>query len=260
VGVGIPEFDEVESPDVGVSLPAPPPNFPSPIPTSWVVFAAPLAHLTLYPEAIETPEEFFPFLKKFKSSAGGTKVQKRVDYDFSHSGIPLFEFSCQDLFNTPTPVPFLSVDSIGPYSQYDKHEPFTPEQFARVQLRFSDLCDERRYGNNRCGNNDKLTAMGIENGGLGTPSPYSGLWWRAFYEEMYNDASVWRDIKQAMGRGKCRVVLRWSEWEADESEDAEIKKIMEETVADINTGRGGPAPNLSKLSFVVPLPLRKGVY
>ncbi|KUJ15154.1 uncharacterized protein LY89DRAFT_735289 [Mollisia scopiformis] len=48
------------------------------------------------------------------------------------------------------------------------------------------------------------------------PSPYYGTWWKIFYEGIYADEARWRRIREAMGRGACRVVVRWEDWQIEE--------------------------------------------
>ncbi len=50
------------------------------------------------------------------------------------------------------------------------------------------------------------------------PVPNRGVWWRVFYERMEADVERWRRIRQAMGRGMCRVVVRWVEKDGVEVE------------------------------------------
>lgn len=48
------------------------------------------------------------------------------------------------------------------------------------------------------------------------PAPNRGVWWKVFYERMYEDVARWDKVRKAMGRGKCRVVIRWIEALAEE--------------------------------------------
>lgn len=70
----------IEQPVVAFSDPTAtaPPKWPKDLPPAWVVFAAPLEHLTAHPVSEE------------RRAKG--QVFKRVEYDFAHQGAPLFEF------------------------------------------------------------------------------------------------------------------------------------------------------------------------
>ncbi|KUJ15153.1 uncharacterized protein LY89DRAFT_783358 [Mollisia scopiformis] len=88
----------------------PPPNFPDPVPSSWVVFACPLSNVKTYPESEEKApnepanstieedgEDIEPSHPPAKRSnpfnTRRKKVYKRQDYDFAQQGVPIFEFS-----------------------------------------------------------------------------------------------------------------------------------------------------------------------
>ncbi|KAE8441034.1 hypothetical protein EG329_006098, partial [Mollisiaceae sp. DMI_Dod_QoI] len=103
----------------------PPPNFPDPIPVAWMIFASPIDHLTTYPTQVENiivkdpsngahttnrygdenqppspnlripAKRSNPFTQPSSSKLPNAKrmTHKRTDYDFSHQGLPLFEFS-----------------------------------------------------------------------------------------------------------------------------------------------------------------------
>ncbi|KAF4634751.1 hypothetical protein G7Y89_g3350 [Cudoniella acicularis] len=101
----------------------PPPSFPTPIPTSWVVFALPLANCISFPTVVETFDSLTsygdssahatplstasstasfktawssPFGRNRGSNRGGGNdnlIHKRTDYDLSICGVPIFEFS-----------------------------------------------------------------------------------------------------------------------------------------------------------------------
>lgn len=75
------------------------------------------------------------------------------------------------------------------------------------------------------------------NGGVGVQSPNRGVWWEVFYKRMYEDRARWRAVKRAMGRGKCRVVVRWVEFaegEGDGDGDGDAD-------ADVDMGSGRDA-------------------
>lgn len=42
---------------------------------------------------------------------------------------------------------------------------------------------------------------------------------------MYVDRAMWRSVRRAMGRGKCRVVIRWSEFECGDVKDVDMGEL-----------------------------------
>lgn len=188
-----------------------PPNFQIPIPTSWLVFACPLENVTAYPEALDTQSSSgtssFSSRTKFPSSSrkGGKKIYKRRDFDFSHNGLPVFEFNntTGGMFNgddgSELP-PFLEVGGIGPFYSGDEHESLSDaDREAKIK---------------QSGENEKYW-LGPEQGGKKVVSPYKGQWWEVFYEQIAADAARWEGIRAAMSRGKCRVVIRYMEFAED---------------------------------------------
>ena len=183
-----------------------PPNFPYPTPLSWLVFAAPKAHITTYPSNTENHDGSISnrphhFTNKSK------KVYKRTDYDFSFSGIPLFEFSSTDIF-TATSVrhEFLSIEQMGGWSESDPFSAYSDDEYQRMYSLWEDgewdlSADAPRAG--RFDKDGRPTAP--------IPPPNRGAWWKVFYERMATDVERWKMIRTAMGRGKCRVVVRWTE-------------------------------------------------
>jgi hypothetical protein len=199
---------------------APPPNFPSPIPHSWLVFAAPLAHVTVYPESIEkdaaSPEA--PGTAGFEQD-GGKAVHKRIDYDFSHQGAPLFEFSSAGLFAGQL-TDFLSVEKIGAFCAADGYESYSEKEYQGLY--------------------EAWVQMGgsAEGGAFGKmPCPNRGVWWKEFYRRVGEDCERWRKVRRAMGRGTCRIVLRWVETE--DEEDGEEHEEEEEDFGRVGRTLGG---------------------
>ncbi len=289
----------------------PPPNFPSPVPTSWVVFACPLANVTVHKEIIEhisnakgpqmgtaagaaealkskrgprlgnfplvredragvetrpmgmmsqgpglRPHEMRPGVGGMGMSASssssssaassdqpmtgysqgtgnvgssgnvpgdicggrrGRVISKRTDIDLSHQGIPIFEFStlaAPYLNNriTSSARPFLSVDGIGPWHAYDKFEAYPDPEYMKIFLSWRQWLKDQ---------SDISEGDGLAVGGKGrernmeVPSVFMGTWWGVFVQAMFDDVWKWEHIKGAMGRGKCRVVVRWKDWEEE---------------------------------------------
>jgi hypothetical protein len=251
------------SPDqnpIPTSYPTAPPNFPHPYPTSWLVFACPTAHVTSYPSIIETPSTSsnptnpletsastqtqtikpnYPFLRSTTTTTNNSsrrgshkKIHKRKDFDFSHQGTPLFEFSSVDLFPTNGQTEaqarsFLSVENLGRFfGSEDEWEECSDEEYKFVVQQWEDndyrlgTTDTARYGSkgggdgdgDRCGVKDGDRDEGHERE-KELPSPYKGLWWKCFYEAMYRDAARWNRVRLAMGMGMCRVVVRWVDYQ-----------------------------------------------
>ncbi|KAG9243610.1 hypothetical protein BJ878DRAFT_510016 [Calycina marina] len=224
------------------SQPKAPPNFPQPNPLSWIVIAAPLAHLTIYQEATEKKPSHEAdtaptarFLKKQRSRMSfnsGHKVNKRIDYDFSHSGVPLFEFSMESaegLFQNVKPIPFLSVEGIGSWCPSDPHDWCSKDEWLAQQAAYSRYIPELKAKNP-----DLYKMMldtrpdGIFNRGFGVASPFAGLWWAEFYRGMHIDAGRWRAIRRAMARGACRVVARWTEFVKPDNENEGVEMLSKQ--------------------------------
>lgn len=156
-------------------------------------------------------------------------VTKRRDFDFAHHGLPIFEFSGSStgsLFTSSSPaLDFLSVEKIGSFHANDEWESMTDEEYQIARGRFDHACqiqsekEKSTEKNAICGEKTRLDDYDSDdeavhcNGGVGVQSPNKGAWWKEFYRKMYADRKTWRGVKHAMGRGKCRVVVRWLESE-----------------------------------------------
>jgi len=224
-----------------------------------MVIAAPLAHLTVYPEIVESPPTSSNtlatrLLKNQKSklaSGSGRKVQKRIDYDFSHSGVPLFEFSMQfqpEVVLNPSSIPYLSVEGIGTWYDGDPYEKLTLDEWDIAQAGFREYVENLAVDDPVRYNaifDARLDGTAVENRGFGVVSPFKGVWWMEFYNGMYANASRWRNVKKTMSRGECRVVVRWTEWECDWVDDMEIEKLLADALTQHRTrGLVGPPLNL----------------
>jgi hypothetical protein len=225
---------------IPTGYPTAPPNFPHPYPTSWLVFACPTAHVTSYPSVVEEPSTEpetnpdYPVLRNGNRGARGKKIHKRKDFDFSHQGTPLFEFSSVDLFPTSSPSTsgsqtrsFLSVENLGRFFHgQDEYEEFSDEEYKSVIEKWEDngyrLCDGRDRAWGRVKGGDGVDRDGEEGHQREKelPSPYKGQWWKFFYEGMYRDAARWNKVRAAMGMGMCRVVVRWVEYQSDPTTSA----------------------------------------
>lgn len=206
------------------ALPRPAPTFPSPIPTSWIAFACPLENVTEYSEVTENITTSVPV------SAGGPAWQKhdlRQDYDFSSGGIPIFEYSSLELMTKLFPkdlIPkfgtkFLSVENLGGYDPYDFCGHLAPQVYIdKLQNREDtpEKWEQNEY------EEDREAPAGLQ-------SPKSGIWWEEFFKKVDADKNIWEDIRSAMGRGRCRVAVRWSETET-----------LRQTEVDLETGEVRP--------------------
>jgi hypothetical protein len=164
----------------------------------------------------------------------GKKLHKRKDFDFSHQGTPLFEFSSLDLFPTTSTSEqtrsFLSVENLRRFFHgEDEYEEFSDEEYKSVIRQWEDagymLGDrDKDGGRDRNGAGvDRGDGMDREEGHereKELPSPYKGHWWKCFYEGMYRDAARWNRVRAAMGMGMCRVVVRWVEYQSDPTTSA----------------------------------------
>lgn len=191
--------------------PKPPPNFPQPVPSSWLVFAAPLSNVTEYPEITERVDNSLlrtasydsPGAKKAKLAT--SKIGKRRDFDFSHSGIPLFEFNTADdfPFSTTPALTFLSIENIAGWQANDAYKVRTTEEYAELR--------ENWHAKGGDGLDSKGQARLDSEGSKELPSPFRGTWWEEFFRKMYDDNRRWGNIKTAMAKGKCRIIARWED-------------------------------------------------
>lgn len=187
------------------ACPTPPPNFPHPIPTSWVVFALPLANCTAYPETIEDISPSFSSGGETSFDSGyhsffqsESKVDhKRADYDLSHSGIPIFEFSQKPnvLFKGWTEF-CAKHGELNPKSGEPTHdESFYAPALDGSFLSIDEIPSWDRKKDNNTDFNERVTRE----------------WWDKWNMGMACEVERWGSIRRAMGRGKCRVVVRWEE-------------------------------------------------
>jgi hypothetical protein len=192
-----------------------PPNFPHQTPLSWLVFAAPKVHVMTYPEATEDipqPARQYPFATRSMA------INKRVDYDFSFSGVPLFEFSSADMFTTTSKrTEFLSIERMGAWYENDPYLEYSEEEYKRMYS----LWEDGEWDATCSRASDGLDYEG--NPKASVPPPNRGVWWKVFYQRMHEDCVRWEKVKKAMGRGKCRVVVRWIE--AVGEEDMETGQV-----------------------------------
>lgn len=211
----------------------PPPNFPRPIPTSFVVFACPSTNLTQYDEITETMAPTpanTPFSRNNipgVPGTGGKKIYKRKDYDLSHQGVPLFEFGGTKFVSSNTCGQFLSVEALGPWYDNDPYLLINPEAYQYLKTNWLESIAEDVQ--DEC---EELVGEGrqrfIRNYMNEPPAPFEGIWWERFYRGIYEDCERWRSVRRAMALGKLRVIVRYTEYEAaypvpkDLNQDAEM--------------------------------------
>ncbi|KAI9648267.1 hypothetical protein NHQ30_002899 [Ciborinia camelliae] len=229
----------LDPPYVGYASHSAPPNFPQPTPTSWLCMAVPLANITSYPVQADTslPSSLLEeTLIKNKHGLPTKKIAKRQDYDMSFQGVPIFEFSTRKLFGatysgsssngemngdanengyTNTPISdFLSVDGLKPYDPKDPYEEFPIEITSNPEYMLS-IC--RRYARKSGIHGQELQHFGEmmeDASGIDISeelSPNEGVWWNTFYRGITKDRVRWEKVRRSMGRGRCRVVVRWQD-------------------------------------------------
>ncbi|RDW65030.1 hypothetical protein BP6252_10681 [Coleophoma cylindrospora] len=178
-----------------------PPNCPSR--SYWVVIAAPLAHVTSY---APTSEHISKPTQQPSTGPHAKRITRRRDFDFSHSGVPLFEFSSESDPTFADGVPFLSVEKMTSWSA-EEHGAYTVEEYAEVHEQWarSDAAWDEESGERKRDMRGKAEQ----------PAAAKGRWWSEFYAKMYEDSRRWGRIRAAMARGKCRVVVRWEEMDAE---------------------------------------------
>ncbi|KAH7346813.1 hypothetical protein BKA65DRAFT_585886 [Rhexocercosporidium sp. MPI-PUGE-AT-0058] len=216
----------------------PPPDFPMPIPTSYVVFACPASNVTEYPDCKDDsapPDPQSPSTSyiyslapsyrssnsnahplyssnsntRTRSTSSAKKFYKRKDYDFSFQGTPLFEFSSATLFSTPSQPrhEILSIDALGSWYPSDS---FGLCDLAEYQARLRAWDDEVE---NLSREERKEDDRAYRDRSAEEPHARKGVWWEKFYEGVYREEGRWRRIRECMSRGKCRIVVRWVESE-----------------------------------------------
>lgn len=96
----------------------------------------------------------------------------------------------------------MSVEQIGGWDRADGFEEVREEEYERLVgevERSKETIKEGGFG-------------GEEGLGKVSVCPFEGRWWKVFWTEMWRDAQRWEKVRRSMGRGRCRVVLRWEEW------------------------------------------------
>ncbi|PQE33925.1 hypothetical protein CJF32_00002789 [Rutstroemia sp. NJR-2017a WRK4] len=205
------------SPAAPPSISPSPPDFPHPAPTSWLMFVAPLSHVSTYPPQHDTaiPSSL---LESTVSTRGipTKKVALRQDFDFSFQGVPVWEFSDKSYLPTthtysvftdpklPAIVPsknFLTL-SLPPLSHL-------ADQSFSVYPAGTDLLAKTASHFYRSGGTPEEFAELVDQGL--DKCVFQGEWWQEFYIRMAEERNRWRRVRESMGRGKCRVVVRWQE-------------------------------------------------
>ncbi|KAM3075545.1 hypothetical protein ACMFMG_007687 [Clarireedia jacksonii] len=181
------------------------------------MFAAPLSNVSAYP--IQHDTEIPSFLLESTVNSRRlptTKIALRQDFDFSFQGVPIWEYSDKSYLPTihtysesldPTTsniVPsknFLSM-SLPPVSSL-------ADQSSSAYPAGADLLTKTvSYLYRHHGTPEEFTDL-VEQGL--DKCVFEEEWWQEFYIRMAEDRSRWRKVRDCMGRGKCRVVVRWQE-------------------------------------------------
>ncbi|TGO37783.1 hypothetical protein BHYA_0089g00220 [Botrytis hyacinthi] len=202
-----------------------PPNFPSPTPATWLCIAVPISNITAYPIQPDTtlpPSLLETTFSHRQHGLPTKKIAKRQDYDFSFQGTPIFEFSTRTLFpqpenpfpNTAPTADFLSVEVPRPYDPSDPYLEFPLQVSSNPGLLQREV---RKYVRAAGVTGEELHTYGdmmVDESGVDVSeevSPNEGIWWCEFYRAITRDRIRWERVKTCMGRGRCRVVLRWQD-------------------------------------------------
>ncbi|TGO30667.1 hypothetical protein BPAE_0004g01260 [Botrytis paeoniae] len=202
-----------------------PPNFPSPTPTTWLCIAVPLSNITVYPIQPDTtlpPSLLEPTFSHSQHGLPTKKIAKRQDYDFSFQGTPIFEFSTRKLFpqpenpfpNTAPTADFLSIEVPRPYDPSDPYLAFPAQVSQNPGLLQREVRKYARAAGVKGGELRTYGDMMTDESGVDVSeevSPNEGIWWCEFYRRITRDRIRWERVKRCMGRGRCRVVLRWQD-------------------------------------------------
>lgn len=119
----------------------------------------------------------------------------------------------RDVYSPPI-ADFLSVDGLKPYDPKDPYLEF-PAEIAQCPELIHAIA--KSYAKSSGLSSAELQKFGKEmedDQGVDISeelSPNDGTWWNAFYRGMTKDRIRWEKIRRSMGRGRCRVVIRWQD-------------------------------------------------
>lgn len=167
-------------------------DIPSPITTTWLVFALPKAYCTIYPERIE---EFSSHSNSHSHNKPQSVAQsqpniinKRIDFDLSFSGVPVFEFSSKPRSTLTSLSAYIETLILRlPKGGSTKEERRVEEEIERLTDLYRDAVGGKW---------------------LSVDTETDKIEWN---EALIWDVERWRDIRAAMSRGKMRLVMRWVE-------------------------------------------------
>ncbi|RDL41152.1 uncharacterized protein BP5553_01131 [Venustampulla echinocandica] len=167
------------------------------LPESWVVFALPLTHCVQYGVVTETsyPKEPVysaepPLTDPSPStlSKAKEKEHKRIDFDLSFSGVPIFEFS-------EKPKKFLEGWDIWCMNN--------------GELSMEADTDEQNWNGGNLGQYLSISA---------TNDPRylheevgDDYWYHHYFTSLRDNVQDWKAIRNIMSEGKLRIVARWDE-------------------------------------------------
>jgi hypothetical protein len=139
---------------------------------------------------------------------------------------------------------YLSVDNIGTWHPSDKYlpKPTPPSTFSKAARKAL-----RNHNDAKSGSNKENIPQGgrapVEVNEYGeqmtTPvlNPFQGRWYKVFYDKLNEDAKRWLDIRNAMGKGMCHIVVRWQEAKGDSRGIVDLSALLS------SFGAGGDAIN-----------------
>jgi hypothetical protein len=181
------------------------------------MFVAPLSHVSAYPTQHDTviPSSL---LEQTVNSRGipTTKVALRQDFDFSFQGVPVWEFSNKSYLPTTHTYSVFTDPEIPPI--------VPSKNFLSLSLPPLSLLMDQSFSVYPAGTDLLAKTASYFYGHGGTPEEFAelveqgldkcvfmGEWWQEFYIKMAEERTRWRRVRESMGRGKCRVVIRWQE-------------------------------------------------
>jgi len=107
---------------------------------------------------------------------------------------------------------------MGGWDERDEHMPYTEEEYTQAMKEREESSALAGNGTSKNG----LYGLKDQDEADELPGPNKGLWWKRFYESIYADVGRWKKVRSAMGRGKCRVVVRWVELEAQPEDEFDV--------------------------------------
>jgi hypothetical protein len=233
-----------------------PPDLPLPAPKSWLMFAAPIEHVTAHPATKDTLASrtlasrsiFSPYAL---SNSSNLRTVLRYDFDFSGIFSPIFEFKpnlgrhnwlASDLSIEELRSKFLGVRGVRAYDPAADtivspvHEsPVSPTASECVNPKDDpEYCEEDSKGlkaliaQERKAHEEKEKHLAELQLAMAR-----NKWWHEVRDGFAADAKAWQRIREAMARGCCRVVAR----EVEDPEGLGMNVILDRGAKDKATAR-----------------------